>query len=401
MADPAAGGGADPGVGRTRASPPSVFRGSLWEVAALFLKLGVIAFGGPAAHVAMMRREVVDRRGWIGDQEFLDLFGAANLIPGPSSTEMAIFLGYVRAGWPALILAGTLFILPAMLMVLALAWAYVRFGSLPQGESALYGIKPVIIAIIAQALWQLSKGALKDWLLGLLAAAVILLYARGESVLALLVGAGAFMAIVRGTRQRAHVIAAMPPAALPGLGSAIAAGVPFSMPVLFLTFLKIGAVAYGSGYVLLAFLRTDFVVHLHWLTDRQLIDAIAVGHLTPGPVFTTATFVGYLTGGLRGALLSTLGIFLPSFIFVALIYPLLPRVRRSPTARAFLDGATAAALGLMAAVTWQLGRAAVVDVATAGMAVATLGALLRFRVNSAVLVIGGALLGIVIKSIPG
>ncbi|HKV44634.1 MAG TPA: chromate efflux transporter [bacterium] len=366
----------------------------------MFLKLGVIAFGGPAAHVAMMRREVVDRRGWIGDQEFLDLFGAANLIPGPSSTEMAIFLGYVRAGWPALILAGTLFILPAMLIVMALAWAYVRFGSLPQSEWVLYGIKPVIIAIIVQALWRLSKTALKDWLLGGLTIAVILLYVRGGNVVDLLVGAGAFIAIVHGARRRqlSQFIAAVPPAAL---GSPVAAGAPFSMPVLFLTFLKIGAVTYGSGYVLLAFLRSDFVVHLHWLTDRQLIDAIAVGQLTPGPVFTTATFVGYLTGGLRGALLSTLGIFLPSFIFVALIYPLIPRVRRSPTARAFLDGVTAAALGLMAAVTWQLGRAAVIDVATAGMAVAALGVLLRSRVNSAWLVIGGALLGVVIKLIVG
>lgn len=401
MPDPTASGRtSEERVRQAWASTPRAPRGSLGEVAALFLKLGLIAFGGPAAHVAMMRREVVERRGWISDQDFLDLFGAANLIPGPTSTEMAILLGYVRAGWPALILAGTLFILPAMLLVLAIAWAYVRFGSLPEGGWVLYGIKPIIIAIIAQALWGLSKSAFKDWLLPGVSVAVIFLYFIGWDVILLLFGAGVLIVIVHAARrgQLPHSIAAAPPTALPGLASWSAAGIPFSFPVLFLTFLKIGAVAYGSGYVLLAFLRSDFVVRLHWLTDRQLIDAIAVGQFTPGPVFTTATFIGYLTGGLRGALLATVAIFLPSFIFVALIYPLIPRVRDSPAARAFLDGATAAALGLMAAVTWQLGRAAVVDATTALMAILAFGVLLRFRVNSAWLVIGGGLLGVAVKA---
>ncbi len=388
----------------SRNSPQSLSRGtrgSLGEVAALFLKLGFIAFGGPAAHIAMMRQEVVERRRWLSDREFLDLFAAANLIPGPSSTEMAIFLGYVRAGWPALILAGTLFILPAMVMVLAFAWAYVRFGSLPQGEWVLYGIKPVIIAIIAQALWELSKSAFKDWLLAALSIAIIVLYLSGGNVIALLFGAGALIALIRSARhgQLSHLAAAIPPAALLGVAPQAAVGVPFSLSTLFLTFLKIGAVTYGSGYVLLAFLRSDFVVHLHWLTDKQLIDAIAVGQFTPGPVFTTATFIGYLTGGLRGAMLATLGIFLPSFVFVAFVYPLIPRLRRSPTARAFLDGVTAAALGLMAAVTWQLGRTAIVDIVTAVLAILAFGFLLRFRVNSAWLVVGGALLGVATKSI--
>ncbi|HET9001042.1 MAG TPA: chromate efflux transporter [bacterium] len=379
-------------------SAPRRTPGSLGEVAALFLKLGCIAFGGPAAHIAMMRLEVVERRRWLSDQEFLDLFAAANLIPGPSSTEMAIFLGYVRVGWPGLILAGALFILPAMVMVLAFAWAYVRFGSLPQGEWVLYGIKPVIIAIIAQALWELSKSAFKDWLLAALSIAIIVLYLVGGNVIALLFGAGALIALVRSARRGPP---SHPAAAILGVGSQVALGVPFSLSTLFLTFLKIGAMTYGSGYVLLAFLRSDFVVHLHWLTDRQLIDAIAVGQFTPGPAFTTATFIGYLTGGLRGAVLATLGIFLPSFVFVAFVYPLIPRLRRSPTVRAFLDGVTAAALGLMAAVTWQLGRAAFVDSAAAVIAILAFGFLLRFRVNSAWLVVGGALLGVANKAILG
>jgi chromate transporter len=372
-------------------------RGSLGEVAALFLKLGCIAFGGPAAHIAMMRREVVQRRRWLCDQEFLDLFAAANLIPGPTSTEMAMFLGYVRAGWPALITAGTLFILPAMVMVLAIAWTYVRFGSLPQGEWVLYGIKPVIIAIIAQALWALAKSSFHDWVLAAVSIAILVLYLSGGNVIALLFGAGVLIALVRSTRhgQRPHLAAAIPPAILLGVG------VPFSLATLFLTFLKIGAVTYGSGYVLLAFLRSDLVVHYHWLTDKQLIDAIAVGQFTPGPVFTAATFVGYLTGGFRGAVLATLGIFLPSFLFAAFVYPLIPRLRQSPTARAFLDGVTAAALGLMAAVTWQLGRTAIVDIATAVTAIVAFGFLLRFRMNSAWLVVAGALLGLARKTTLG
>jgi len=383
--------------------PPRGTRGSLGEVAALFLKLGCIAFGGPAAHIAMMRQEVVQRRRWVSDQEFLDLFAAANLIPGPTSTEMAIFLGYVRAGWPALILAGTLFILPAMVIVLAIAWTYVRFGSLPPAEWILYGIKPVIIAIIAQALWELAKSAFHDWLLAALSIAIIVLYLIGGNAIALLFGAGAVIALLRRARhgQLSHLTAAIPPAALLGAGSPVAVGVPFSLSTLFLTFLKIGAVTYGSGYVLLAFLRGDLVVRYHWLTDKQLIDAIAVGQFTPGPLFTTATFVGYLTGGLRGAVLATLGIFLPSFVFAAFVYPLIPRLRQSPTARAFLDGVTAAALGLMAAVTWQLGRTAIVDIATAVIAILAFGFLLRFRMSSAWLVVGGALLGVARKAILG
>ena len=380
--------------GRPESAPPRSLSGSLGEVAALFLRLGMTAFGGPAAHIAMMRREVVERRRWFSDAEFLDLLGVANLLPGPSSTEMAIFLGYLRAGPLGLVVAGTLFIVPAMLMVLALAWAYVRYGTLPQAQSALYGVKPVIIAIVAQALWGLAGTAFRERWLALLAAAVAALYLFGWNVIALLVGAGAAAALARTGRG---AVAAVPPL----VGAAAAPAVSFSLAALFLTFLKIGAVTFGSGYVLLAFLRSDFVLRLRWLTDRQLIDAVAVGQFTPGPVFTTATFIGYLTGGLRGALAATLAIFLPGFVLVPLAYPLIPRIRRSPAAAAFLGGATAGALGLMAAVTWQLARAGIVDAVTAALAVAAFGVLLRFRFNSAWLVAGGALVGAAVKVLGG
>jgi chromate transporter len=370
----------------------------LREVALLFLKLGVISFGGPAAHIALMRREVVERRKWLSDQEFLDLLGASNLIPGPTSTEMAIFLGYTRAGWPALILAGTLFILPAMLLVLAFAWAYVQYGALPQVGWLLDGIKPVIIAIVALALWGLAKTAVKDILLAAIGVGAFALYLLGVSPLALLL-AGALLVLVIRNAWRLFApggaaIGLFGPAGI-GLASAAGAAVPYSPVTLFLTFLKIGAVLYGSGYVLLAFLRSDFVQGLGWLTDHQLIDAVAVGQFTPGPVFTTATFIGYLVGGVPGALLATLAIFLPSFIFVGLVYPIVPRLRRSPWTSALLDGVNVAALGLMAGVTWELARAAIVDWRTALIALLALAILLRFKINSAWLVLAGGLAGLV------
>lgn len=374
--------------------------GTLREVAILFLKLGTIAFGGPAAHVAMMRDEIVRRRRWMTDQQFLDLLGTTNLIPGPNSTEMAIFVSQRQAGWRGLIVGGSLFILPSMLMVLGLAWAYVRYGSTPEAEWLLYGIKPVIIAIVVQALWALGKAAIKGWLLAAIGIAVLTLYLLGLNEIALLFGGGIIVMLARyGTRLRLPGI----PVILPlGLGSVSLATTalattpvaPFNLGVLFLTFLKIGAVLYGSGYVLLAFLRTNFVEHLGWLTDKQLIDAIAIGQLTPGPVSTTATFVGYLVGGVPGALLATLAIFLPGFVFVAVIHPIVPRLRRSRYTSAFLDGINVASLGLMAGVTWQLGRAAVVDWHTALLALVAAGLLIRFRLNSAWLVIGGGAAGL-------
>jgi chromate transporter len=371
----------------------------LGQVAALFLKLGFTAFGGPAAHVALMHEEVVRRRGWLSEQEFLDLVGAVNIIPGPNSTEMAIHVGLRRAGWPGLIVAGLGFIGPAVAIVLAIAWAYVHYGSTPQAEWLLYGIKPVVIAVIAHALWSLGRKALRTLPLALLGAIVILLYVLGVNEIALLFGTGIlFMVITNVDRLRSlrpHIGWLVPGAA----ASAAWVAVPFSLPLLFLTFLKIGAVLYGSGYVLLAFLRADLVVRYAWLTDQQLLDAIAIGQITPGPLFTSATFIGYVLAGVPGALLATLGIFLPSFIFVALSSPLIPRIRSSAWAGAFLDGVNAAALGLMAAVTWQLGRASLVDLLTIVVALAAFGLLLRFKINSTWLILAGALIGLLARGL--
>lgn len=366
------------------------------EVAALFLKLGFTAFGGPAAHIALMHNEIVKRRGWLSEQEFLDLVGATNLIPGPNSTEMAIHVGLRRAGWLGLLAGGLGFLMPAVLIVLALAYAYVRFGSAPEAGWLMYGIKPVVIAIIAQALWSLRKSALKTLPLALVGAAVIVLYFLGINEIALLFAGGALVMLglnIQRLRQwRLHLVALFPGAGL--AASAALASVPFSLPLLFLTCLKIGAVLYGSGYVLLAFLRADLVVRYAWLTDQQLLDAIAIGQVTPGPLFTAATFIGYILAGIPGALLATLGIFLPSFVFVALSSPLIPRIRGSAWASGFLDGVNAAALGLMAAVTWQLGRASLVDLFTVLVALIALGLLLRFKINSAWLILAGAIVGL-------
>ncbi len=371
------------------------------EVAGLFLKLGFIAFGGPAAHIALMREEAVHQRAWLSDAQFLDLLGAANLIPGPSSTELAIFLGYTRAGWPGLVLAGALFILPAMLIVLALAWAYSLYGASPAGVALLYGIKPAIIAIILLALWGLGKTAVKGPALAVTGLAAAAWYLLGGSPIVVLLAGGLLTLLIDNLRQAGDGGRAAP-GLLPFLAgraglaalAAFAAQVPVSLPLLFLTFLKIGAVVYGSGYVLLAFLRTDLVLRFGWLTDQQLLDAVAVGQFTPGPVFTTATFIGYLVAGLPGALLATLGIFLPSFLFVALLYPVIPRLRASRYTRGFLDGVNVAALGLMAAVTWQLAQSAIVDPLTAAVAVLALALLARFRLNAAWLIAGGAALGV-------
>jgi chromate transporter len=388
-------------------------------VAVLFLKLGWIAFGGPAAHVALMRQEVVARRRWLTEQQFLDLLGASNLIPGPTSTELAIYLGYARAGRLGLLLAGGLFILPATLLVLGFAWAYVRYGSTPQAASLLYGIKPVIIAVIVQASYGLLRAALKTWRLGVVTALAAVLYLLGLNPLLPLLGlAVAVMLVENRTRLRrppaqAGLAAAIPAAPLAqeplaarcvaarrlaGPAAVSAAAGTFSLATLFLTFLKIGATLYGSGYVLVGFLRHDFVQRLGWLTDRQILDAVAVGQFTPGPVFTTATFVGYLTGRWAGAVVATIGIFLPSFVFVAFVYPFVPRLRGSPWTAAFLDGANAASLGLMLAVAWQLGVTSIVDPLTAVLALGAAVLLIRTPVNSAWLVLGGAVAGAAVKA---
>jgi chromate transporter len=371
---------------------------NLLEVARLFLKLGFTAFGGPAAHIAIMHDEVVKRRKWLNDQEFLDLLGATNLIPGPNSTEMAIHLGYLRAGWRGLILAGICFILPAMLLVTALAWLYVELRSLPQIEWLLYGVKPVVIAIIAQALWNLGRKAVKNTVLAVVGLAVIVLYFFQINELFLLFAGGLVIMLaanIRRLKTQGMSVLFLPGAAgFSALALSGLAATPFSLPVLFLTFLKIGSILYGSGYVLLAFLRADFVVNFGWLTEAQLIDAVAIGQVTPGPVFTTATFIGFLLGGLPGALLATLGIFLPSFIFVAISNPLIPRMRNSSWVSGLLDGVNVASFGLMAAVTWQLGQASLVDPLTVVIVLVSLGLLIRFNINTTWLVAGGAVLGL-------
>jgi len=377
----------------------------LSDIALVFLKLGTTAFGGPAAHVAMMEEEVVRRRAWLTHEAFLELLGAAQLIPGPNSTELAIHVGYARGGWRGLVVAGVAFILPAALIVTALGWAYVRFGALPETAGLLYGVKPVVVAVVAQALWGLGRSALRGWVPAVIAAGSAGLALAGVGELWLLFGAGLASAIaavaVRAARGRTR-----PPvnlAVLAGLSASVgpaagAVSAPFSLGSLFLFFAKVGSVLYGSGYVLLAFLRTDLVVRRAWLTDAQLLDAIAVGQVTPGPVFTTATFVGYLLARGSGAAVATLGIFLPAFAFVAISGPLLPLLRRSPTAKAFLDGVIAASLALMAVVTWHLARAALVDVPALLLAAASALLLVRYRVNSSWLVLAGALIGVALAA---
>lgn len=374
----------------------------LGEVARLFLKLGLIGFGGPAAHIAMMREEVVRRRGWMDDQRFLDLLGATNLIPGPNSTEMTIHIGYERAGRRGLVVAGTLFILPSMLIVLAFAWAYMRFGTRPEAGAIMYGIKPVIIAIVIQALIALGRTAVKDALTAVAVLAVLALFLLGANELLLLLVVGLLVMLIRNLRRLRQRGSGPALALLSGLGAgplavAAAPAVPVTLLGLFLVFLKIGSVLYGSGYVLLAFLRSDLVNRLGWLTDQQLLDAIAIGQFTPGPVFTTATFIGYVVASWPGAILATVGIFLPAFVFVALSNPFIPRLRRSPWFGALLDGVNAGSLGLMAGVTLQLGRVSLVDLPTVLLAIVAGVLLVRYKVNSAWLVLGGAVMGFVLR----
>jgi chromate transporter len=369
-------------------APPARDLGAL---AVLFLRLGCTAFGGPAAHVAIMEDEIVRRRRWLTPEKFLDLLGAANLIPGPSSSELAIYIGHARGGLPGLLIAGTCFILPATILTGIVAWAYLRYGALPQVGGALYGIKPVIIAVVIQALWGLGPRAMKTRRLAAVGVLAAIAAALGVEPLAVLAGAGAISLLGRPRPPGERAGAA---AAIPLLGAAAAAAAPFSLAGLFLIFLKIGATVFGSGYVLLAFLRADLVDRLHWLDEARLLDAVAVGQITPGPVFTTATFIGYLLGGVPGAALATLGIFLPGFVLVALSGRLVARVRESAAAGAFLDGVNVASLALMAVVTWQLGRAAVVDWKTAALAAVSGVLLVRYKVSSAWLILGGAALGL-------
>lgn len=373
---------------------------SLGEIALVFLKLGTIAFGGPAAHLAMMEEEFVRRRQWITQAEFLDRLATANLIPGPSSTEVAIFVGQLKRGWRGLIVAGCCFIIPAAVIVSMIAWAYVRFGSLPKAEGVLSAIKPAVVAIVIQALGKLGRTGVRTTLLAVIAVLAVVLSLLGVSPVLVLVFAGLVSAAPLAMKNRLVGAGLLwLPKVVAGAMAVVAVGAAFPVGLgrLFLSFLKVGSVVFGSGYVLLAFLQTEFVERLHWLTEKQLIDAVAVGQFTPGPLFTTATFIGYVVAGWMGAAVATVGIFVPGFVLVAVSGPLIPRLRRSAVAAAALDGVVAGSLALMAVVAWQLGKASIVDRTTLVLFGVSLIALLRFRVNSAWLVAAAAVVGWVMR----
>jgi len=391
----------------------------LRELAVLFLKLGCISFGGPAAHIALIEREIVGKRQWVTKQQFLDMVGAANLIPGPTSTELAINVGFVRAGWVGLCVAGASFILPAALITGALAWAYVRFGTLPQAGAALGGIKPAVIAVIAIAIWRLRKTAVKNAGLAVLGALSLVAFFLGVNPIVILLGGGSVGTLAR--RASALRGAGVPlPFALwrRGLsagagrgsgawffarfGAVAVAAVPSVTPSLVqigLFFLKVGAVLYGGGYVLLAFLEQGLTRQHTWLTHQQLLDAVAIGQFTPGPVLSTATFIGYVLGGAPGAAVATVAIFLPSFFYVAVLAPVLFRLRQSPWMAAFLDSVNVSAVALMAGVTFRLGMDALRGWLSWVIAAAALGVLLRWKVNPAWVVLGGGLTGVVLAAV--
>ena len=374
-------------------------KASLLEVCLVFLRLGTLSFGGPAAHIAMMENEFVQKRQWLERGKFLELVGASNLIPGPTSTELAIYIGYLKAGWPGLIGAGVFFILPAMLIVLFLAHIYVLYGELPQVSFALYGVKPVIVAIIAQAIWNLGKTAVKDVPSGLIGGMALGLSFFVVNPLFLLMLSGvAMIAIKRAHKIKMNVFFA-PLLALVDVtkneAAQAAAGAKLSLAALFVTFFKIGAVLYGSGYVLLAFLWKDFVQNYQVLTSQQLLDAVAIGQVTPGPVFTTATFIGYMIAGIPGAIVATIAIFLPSFVFVPVISIFLSKIKNSAIASDFLAGVIVASLALMASVTWTLAMSSVIDWLTALLAMLSCIAIFKYRVNTTWLIFGGGAIGIV------
>jgi chromate transporter len=379
-------GDTDPHITLTKQTPTPA------ALALMFLKLGTVAFGGPAAHIAFMRQELVERLAWLSEPDFLDLLGAANLIPGPSSTELAIYIGFRTNGFAGLAIAGLCFIVPAALIVAAIAWVYCRYNALPQVAAIMYGVQPVVVAIVLQALYGLSRTCFrKRALLAVFVAGLLMAFLDVPQLLILLACGLCAMLITQRIALRPATSSFALLLAKPSFSGTPTAQ---SLLPLFLAFLKIGAIVFGSGYVLLAFLQADFVSRLHWLTDRQLLDAVAVGQVTPGPVFTTATFIGYLIAGVPGAAVATVAIFLPGFVFVACSGRFISRIRRSPWASAFLDGVTAASLALIAWVLFTLAHSAIVDIASAAMFLVAAIALLRLRINPAWLIAAGALAGL-------
>jgi chromate transporter len=371
--------------------------GRLGELFRFFIRLGLTAFGGPAAHIALMEREAVETRAWVSREQFLDLIGACNLLPGPSSTQVAMALGFARARWVGLGIAGACFILPASLATLGLAWAYVHYGHMPQAEGLLYGTKPVMVAIVVQAIWRLGRLALRGWLLLLFGLACFAAAMAGAPPIALLLMAGG-VAVVAAGGGRLRLRGAHGFAVLPAAGVAAPVGTVGLVPLV-LTFLKLGVVVFGSGYVLLAFLQRDLVDRLHWVTQAQLLDAVTAGQLTPGPLFATSTFLGYLLHGYAGAAAATVAIFAPSFLMAGAVGAFAGQIRQSKLAAAFLDGVNAAAVALMAVVALALGRATLVDAWTWALAILSVVALVRFRLNATWLIVGGAVVGILLRGI--
>jgi chromate transporter len=373
----------------------------LKELAQVFLRLGAIAFGGPAAHIAMMDDEVVKRRRWLSRENLLDLIGVTNLLPGPNSTELAIHIGYERAGWAGLLVAGSCFILPAMILVWLLAIVYVRYQTVPQVEWLLYGIKPVIMAIVLQALWKLGRKAAKDTPTTVAGIMAIAAYFAGFNEILLLMSIAIVVMLIKNwqngdrTTNGLYLLPLSPMLGQLGLGG-VTTAVSIGWVSVFWFFLKIGSVLYGSGYVLLVFLQRDLVERNHWLTSQQLLDAVAIGQVTPGPVLTTATFVGYLLAGNAGAIAGTFGIFLPAFVLVGIVNPWVRTLRQSPWTGGFLDGVNAASLGLMVGVTYTLGRAAIVDWLTIIVAVFSAIAVFQFKINSGWLVIAGGAIAVIL-----
>jgi chromate transporter len=360
----------------------------------LFLKLGTLSFGGPAGHVALMEHEVVHKRKWLSREYFMDLVAATNLVPGPNATEMAIHIGYLRAGWLGLVVSGIAFIVPAFLLTLALAWGYTQYGELPQVGAILYGIKPAVVAIIIVAIGRLGRQAIVSTTAAVFFGLTLLAAVLQVDDLLLMLSAGVLMIVWR-ERRRLPWLACL---ALGWPAPALSLSLDWSssgrLGQLFLYFLKVGSVLYGSGLVLYAFIQRDVVAGFGWLTQQQLIDAIAAGQITPGPVLSSATFIGYLIGGTSGAGLATLGVFLPSFVIVALTGPLIPRLRNWQIGKAFLQGATLAALALILKTGILLGRSALVDVWCILIALASVVLLWRLRVDAIWVVIGGALVGL-------
>lgn len=372
--------------------------GALREVARVFATLGLVGFGGPAAHIAMMRDEVVRRRGWVDDQTFLDMVGACNLVPGPNSTELAIHLGHRRAGRWGLVVGGVCFILPAFTIVLGLAWAYARYGTTPQADDLRWGVLPVVVAVVVQALVVLARTAVKGPFTGVLTVVAAVAWLAGVGELVLLAAGAAAGTVGAAARRfrgpaRAEVLAVVA-LAWPAKAAAGPRTDPGELVQLWWTFLKIGAVLYGSGYVLVAYLQRDVVERFAWLSEAQLLDAVAIGQFTPGPLFTTATFVGFQVAGVPGAVVATVAIFLPAFVFVGLLTRLVPWARRSWWASAALDAVNAVSLGLMGGVAVRLAGTAFPDAAAVAVGLVALGVLLRWRPNSAWVVAAGAAVGL-------